>query len=171
MTATKLAAFSQKLGASPAIPMSTPAIAGPRIRARLNWALLRAMALPRAARPTRSGMIDWNAGPARALAIPARPARTSTCQNRIESVWTRTARIPAKIARPTWVISRRRRWSMLSARAPAYRVRTRAGALPMNEASPSNPADPVRRRTSQPSAVICIHVPIFEMNVPARKIR
>jgi len=33
------------------------------------------------------------------------------------------------------------------------------------------PADPVRRRTSQPSAVICIHVPTFEMNVPARKIR
>ena len=38
-----------------------------------------------------------------------------------------------------------------------------------NPAAPSNKGEPVRRQTSQDSAIVCIHVPISETSCPLKK--
>ena len=62
MTPVKPRPLTRNVGATPRRPITTPAIAGPTIRARLNPAELRATALDTSARPTISIRNDWRAG-------------------------------------------------------------------------------------------------------------
>ena len=61
MTTTSSSANALPQNASPRPPaaIAAPAIAGPMMRDRLNWAELRATALPIAARSTRLATIAW----------------------------------------------------------------------------------------------------------------
>ncbi len=61
--------------------MSTPAIAGPIIRAVLNDVELSATAFGRSASPTKSAMKVCRAGASKAVAHPSRKASTYTCQS------------------------------------------------------------------------------------------
>ena len=54
---TKLRAFAQNATASPTTEIATPAMDGPTIRERLNWAELSAIALPRRRGGTSDDMI------------------------------------------------------------------------------------------------------------------
>src|SRR5215218_2830769 len=61
-TVSRATAFPQNATWRPPAAMTAPASDGPRIRDRLNWAELSAIALPIAARSTRLGTIAWYAG-------------------------------------------------------------------------------------------------------------
>ena len=77
-TATYESALSQKQPPSPTVASSTPATAGPTMRAVLNAAELSAMALPRSSFPTISTTNDCRAGRSNALMMPNTNARAST---------------------------------------------------------------------------------------------
>ncbi len=66
--------------------ISTPARAGPIIRARLNDAEFSPTALARSLLSTISLTNAWRAGTSSALAVPNRNVRTYTCHTVIELV-------------------------------------------------------------------------------------
>jgi len=70
ITATNESAFSQKHPASPIVATSTPATAGPRMRAVLNAAELSAMPFERSSLPVISMTNDWRAGRSNVLTMP-----------------------------------------------------------------------------------------------------
>ena len=51
--------FAQNAAATPIAAIATPAIDGPTIRDRLNWAELSAIALPSSLGSTSEDMIAW----------------------------------------------------------------------------------------------------------------
>src|SRR5439155_13444031 len=68
ITARKLALFTKNAGTTPKRPITTPATAGPTMRAALNAAEFSATALATSSLPTRSITYDWRAGWSKTLA-------------------------------------------------------------------------------------------------------
>jgi len=64
----------------PTRPITSPATAGPTMRARLKPAELSATALDTSARPTSSITNDWRAGWSTTLAKPSARPNVATCQ-------------------------------------------------------------------------------------------
>ena len=81
---------------TPNAPIVRPAMAGPRTRAPLNIAELRATALPTSRGPTISMANDWRTGMSTALAHPRASARTMTIQISTTPLSVRTARMAAR---------------------------------------------------------------------------
>ena len=152
------------------IPISTPATAGPTIRAALKIAELRATALPMSSRPTISMTKAWRVGMSIALVQPRMNAIRITCQTWISWVSVRTARTTASPIAIVWVAMRVRRLGRLSATMPPNRPKTSTGANCAAVTTPSQNGSPVNVRTSQSSAMFCIQVPTREMSWPDQKI-
>ena len=139
------------------------------MRALLNNDEFSAIAFGRSARPTICTMKDWRAGMSKAFTTPSSPARTRTCDT-----WTVPDNVIAARAKassimtacvPTMMRWRRQR----SAAKPPTGARRNTGNCPMKPTSPNRTDDCVSRYTSQAWATFCIHVPITEMNWPAKK--
>src|SRR2546426_11424177 len=82
MTTTNAPALMKYAGATPARAMSSPAAAGPAMRATLKAAELSATALATSVRPASSTTNACRTGKSTVLAIPHTMASTHTCQYR-----------------------------------------------------------------------------------------
>jgi hypothetical protein len=94
-TAAKLAALIRKHTPLPTLAMSTPATAGPMVRATLTRTELRLTALRRCSGPTSSSMNDCRAGFSKALLRPSSTARSPISHTRIAPVTVSTPRMRA----------------------------------------------------------------------------
>ena len=163
-TITRPIALIQNASARLPAAMTSPAIDGPSTLDRLNWAELRATALPMADRSTTVDTTAWKAGEASAPTDPATAARTRTCQKVTTPVEVRIARSAATPAPASCVAASSRRRSTRSARTPAKIDRRRIGAVAAALAAPSAKRESVSPRTSQPWAVACIQLPMLPTN-------
>ena len=89
--------------------MTSPATAGPAIRARLNTALFSAMALAMPSRPTISTAKACRVGLSTTVARPSPNASAYTCQIATVPVSASTPRIRASAPIDAWVTIRIRR--------------------------------------------------------------
>ena len=79
MTAMKLTPLRRKHQPSPTAATSTPATAGPMIRAPFIIEELSAIAFMRSSRPTISTTNAWRIGTSKALMAPSNVAKTMRC--------------------------------------------------------------------------------------------
>ena len=93
----------------PTAPITSPAAAGPAIRARLKIALLRAMALGMSPVPTISVTNACRVGLSTSVARPSPKASAYTCQMRTDPVTASTPRVSASSPIAVWVSIRMRR--------------------------------------------------------------
>src|SRR3569833_1125505 len=77
----------------------------------------------------------------------------------------------ARIIITDWVTRSRRRVFTRSAMTPPKSVTKRNGICPANPTTPSQKAELVRVRTSQPWATFCIQLPTLEVKLQAQKRR
>ncbi len=168
-TARYEAALRRNTGPVPAAATVRPAMAGPRVRAMLNWAEFRLTAAGTRSRATSSEMKALRAGVSMAVAVPRANARAYTEGRFTASVTVRTPSSSDCTAMAVCVISSSRRLGKRSARTPPvrpnrvwgrnWRAVTRPTALPLL---------PVRWRTSRSWAARCIQVPMLEVSCPIR---
>ena len=93
----------------PTAPITSPAAAGPAIRARLKMALFSAMAFGMSARPTISVTNAWRVGLSTTVARPSPKASANTCQIRTAPVTASSPRMKASRPMTVWVSIRMRR--------------------------------------------------------------
>jgi len=89
--------------------MTSPATAGPAIRARLKTALFSAMALAMPAGPTISATNVCRVGLSTTATRPSAKASRYTCQTVTRLVLSSTARMSASAPMAAWVANRMRR--------------------------------------------------------------
>jgi len=106
-----------------------------------------------------------------AMATPPPKARTATPQTAMWWKKVKPARMKASAIITDWVTRSRRRLLTRSAMTPPKRVTKRNGICPANPTTPSQKAELVRVRTSQPWATFCIQLPTLEVKLPAQKRR
>ena len=161
MTARNEKAFSANATLAPVLANIKPAIAGPTARARLNPALLRATAELNWDDGTTSVMTAWNAGPIRAVpkARAAVKVRRSAGETKPEKV--KPVNKAATNIIQNSLISRMRRRSAMSARAPAGRASSTTGRLLADCTIAISNGDPVREVISHVAATACIKLPML----------
>ena len=149
-------------------PIVRPATAGPRTRAALNIAELRATALPMSSRPTISTANAWRVGMSTTLVSPPSRARTMTCHTSTAPVATRANIVNARIILTAWVAISALRLGTASAIRPPNRPRTMTGIHWNAATTPSRNGSPVSSRISQPWATVCIQVPTSDTSWPPK---
>ncbi len=152
----------------PTEAMSTPAMAGPTMRAPFMTTLLRVTALVRRSGPTISNTKVWRAGMSKALTMPRASANAKTIQRRTDPVSTISPSTAARTPETAWVANRKWRLSTRSATTPPVGPSTSIGRNWKAITRPSHVPLPVSCSTSQPSATLCIHVPLTEMICPKK---
>ena len=90
------AAFNRNTHPEPTAAISTPASAGPIMRAALNEVELRPTAFDKSSSPTNSETKVWFAGESKAVVQPSRNANTYTCHSSTSPV---TVSIPKPSAK------------------------------------------------------------------------
>ena len=160
--------MAKKLAASPARSMMSAAIAGPTIRAMLKTTELSAEALSKSSAPTMSKISDCRTGRSSALMRPATSASQKMFQKVARPVTTRTPSAKAWSADRLWVTIATRRLSSRSAPAPASSEKKSEGNVSIAVTTPSKNGEFVMRTTSQPTATICIQVPMREKICPEK---
>ena len=172
MTATNDSAFNAKHQPVPTTTMVTPAKAGPMMRATWKSALLSPIAFGRSAGPVISDTNARRAGLSIDWAMPWRSTIVNTIQSATTPMSVSTASTPAVtpivIAVSTRIIRLSKRSASTPAHAPSRSVGTNCKAIAAPMASPLL-CD--RCSTSQPSAIVCIHVPQSEMPWPTKNNR
>ena len=151
---------------SPTVAIRMPATAGPTDRATLTSTELRLTALRRCSGPTSSSMNDWRDGFSNALLSPSRAASTPishTCTTPV-TVSSPSASACKPIA--VWSAIIRRRLSIRSAITPPYGASNRTGNVCSAMITPSAVLECVSVSTSHDWAVICIQVPISDIDWP-----
>ena len=148
---------------TPAAPITTPATAGPTIRAALNMDEFSAIAFIRSSLPTSSAMNAWRPGMSNALTIPKNTASTITCQVVTRPAHTSAASASASSICNACVHTMRRRLSTLSATTPPYSVNRRTPRDRSAWVKPTANGELVISSTSHPRAIDCIQVPMSEM--------
>ncbi len=152
---------------------STPAMAGPTMRAMLNDVEFSATALDRSRSPTSSETKVWLAGPSNAVTQPSSNANAYTCHS---------ATAPNRVSRPSvsastnmtdCVTTRMRRRSKRSAAEPVNGSSTMCGPNCSAITTPRLVALCCVScvRTSQSCAVRCTQVPMLETSEPAAQVR
>ena len=152
-------------------PIVIPATAGPRTRAPLNIAELRATALPMSSRPTISTEKAWRVGMSTTLVSPPSSARIMICQTSTAPVNTRANIVNDRIILTACVAIRVWRLGRASAIRPPNRPRTMTGIHCIAATTPSRNGSPVSWRISQPWATACIQVPTSETSWPPKNRR
>jgi hypothetical protein len=144
-TPRKLTPFAKKHHPSPIAPTSTPATAGPMIRAPLKIDEFSAMAFGRSSRPTISTTNDWRAGMSNAFTTPSAAPNANRCGTRMRPVSVSAARANASAIAVVWV-ARRIRWRLRrSATAPPIGARRNTGICVAKLSRPRSTEEPVRR--------------------------
>ena len=159
ITARKLALFTKNAGTTPKRPITTPATAGPTMRAALNAAEFSATALATSSLPTRSITYDWRAGWSKTLAKPSRRPSTATCQYSTRPVATSAPSSSAWQASVVCVMTSNRRFGSRSATAPVTTAKSSTGENWRVEMRPSLKGEPVSWSTSHACATVCIQPP------------
>src|SRR5713101_7724747 len=155
---------------TPTLDMSTPAMAGPRMRERLNCVELSARAGPICARGTMDGTIDWNDGMESASVTPTTTESAMIIHGVTPPV---ISRITIAVGHSIWidwkiVITRRR--SERSASAPPTRVSSHTGAFMAKESRPIRNDDAPRVSSSHGSATCWAQVPMLESRLANQKV-
>ncbi len=159
-TATKDTELTRNTGPVPINVMSTPATAGPTMRAALNIMEFNAIALANRSGPTISIVNDWRTGVSRAVTQPSANASTYTCHSCTTPPTSSSPRINPNDAIATSETIRMRRLSYRSASSPPYIDRNSVGPNCRSITTPTaKPSPPERVRTNQSCAIRCIHVP------------
>ena len=148
--------------------MSTPAIAGPIMRAALNEVELRPTAFESSASPTSSDTKTCRAGASNAVTHPSRNAHVYTCHRRTTPV---TVSRPSASASTPIAACVAKRSFRRSSRSAARPVTGRSSTCGPNWSAITVPTDVAlwfvsSVRTSQSCAVRCIHVPTFDTTAP-----
>ncbi len=147
----------------PKMPMVTPAIAGPTMRARLKVAEFIAMAFAMSSRPTISTANAWRVGMSTALVMPSRAARTMMCQISTRPLAASPNSTNASSIWMTWVAISVLRLGRASAISPPNRPRIRTGRNWTAATTPSRNGSLDSWSTSQACATDCIQVPTREI--------
>ncbi len=160
--------MTAKHGSTPIVAISTPARAGPTIRAECTITLLRLTALTTRSVPTISITKLCRVGLSTALTVP----RAKTSAKTIHGVTTPAA-VTVKSASAgnaivAWVIISSRRFSKRSASNPPHAPNRRIGRNCRAVVSPTATPLPVRPRINQTSATVCIQLPDRETSWPAK---
>ena len=156
-------AFIAKQNASLKYASIRPAMVGPIMRPAFCMPPPKAMALGKSVfRVTSSGVYDERTGVSNACTMPSSMARVITCH-------TLTLAPPAHVTHASAsdsatvaicvtisVLQRSKR----SAQMPPKGARKNIAICPANPVMPSSSAEPVRRYTSQLTAICCTHMPI-----------
>ena len=150
-------------------PIPTPAIrkaaaAGPITRVAFARTLFRLTAFVTSSRPTISVMNACRVGLSMAFTMPS----ANTIHSWTALVTTSTPSRSASAPAVDCVATRRRRLSTRSAMTPPYAPPSSIGVNCSAVTAPSAKPLPVSRRTSQPCATHCIHVPVIETSWPAK---
>ena len=169
------AALSAKHATAPTLAISTPAIAGPRMRERLNCVAFSASADAIWLRLTMVGTIDENDGIESASVMPTISDSATTIHGCTVPVSRRTTRAAGHSIWIDWNVAITRRRSARSANSPPASVRSQAGAASTKASSPITKDDAPRLSSSHGSATCWAQVPIFERrlaktNVPKRRV-
>lgn len=99
----------------------------------------------------------------------AKPERKEMIRIDRRSIFSSRVMVPSSKASanmPNCMTSISRRRSTRSAMAPPIKVNSSVGAAVTKPLTPSNQAESVISNTSQPSATVCIQVPILERKFP-----
>ena len=166
--ARKVSALMRKQGATPQVAITTPAIAGPAMRAVCTSTLLRPTALTTRSEPTISITKLWRVGLSRALTVPRASTSANTIHSSTEPVAASAQRASAGSAIAAWVSIRMRRLGKRSASRPPNAPSTRIGANWRQAVMPTARPLPVSLSTSQVSATICIQLPLSDTTWPAK---
>jgi hypothetical protein len=137
ITASVDAALIRNTQPVPVQMISTPAIAGPTMRARLNVVEFSATALVSCSLPTISPTNDCRTGMSNAVNTPNTKHSTYTCHSTASEVTSSTPSTSAHDAMPDWTNISRRRLSYRSASTPAHSVSSNIGANCNVTATPS----------------------------------
>ena len=163
--------LTTKTADAPASEPTRPPSSGPTTLEEFIDTELRAMAGCMSARGTRVGSSAFMVGPLMALAQPM-PATTitSTIRFGVSDNATTASTIDSAICQPdspTMILRRLNR----SAMAPPKGERISIGPSCAKVITPVNHASPVRAYASEISVMFCIHVPMFDARVPAKRRR
>ena len=152
---------------------STPAMAGPTMRAMLNDVEFRPTALDRSRSPTSCDTKVWLAGPSKAVTQPSSRANAYTCHSATTPASVNTPSVNASTNIADCVAMRMRRRSKRSAAEPVKGSSTMCG--------PNCSAITTPRlvalwwvscvSTSQSCAVRCTQVPMLDTSEPANQVR
>jgi hypothetical protein len=154
--------LSAKQGATPAVAITTPASAGPSVRAPLMSALPRLTAFTSRSGPTSSTRNACRAGLSTAFTAPRAQISASSIHSSIAPVVVSASNASAGSAIAVCVISSNRRLSKRSAITPPHAPTISIGANCSAAATPTATPLCVSCSTSHISATVCIHVPLSE---------
>ena len=160
--------MSAKHGATPAVAITTPASAGPIVRAPLISAAPRLTAFTSRSGPTSSTRNACRAGWSTALTAPRAKISASSSHSSIAPVTVRANSATAGSAIAVCVMIRSRRLGKRSAISPPQAPPTSIGANCSAAAAPTATPLCVSCSTSHISATVCIHVPLSETSWPRK---
>ena len=166
--APKDRAFSRKHGPTPSSAITTPAAAGPTIRALCTITLLSATALTVRSGPTSSVTKLWRAGLSSALTAPRANTSANTIQTSTAPPIVSAHSVSAGTAISAWVTISSLRLLMRSASTPPIAPKTRIGRNCSAAVRPTAVPVPVSFTTSHISATVCIQLPESEITWPAK---
>ena len=166
--ATKVSALSAKQGTTPKPAISSPATAGPTIRAICTITLLRLTALTTRSGPTISITKLCRVGLSTALTLPIAKTARKTIHGSTTPVAVTAKRPTAGIAISAWVVISSRRFGMRSASSPPQAPNRSIGRNCSAVVRPTATPLSVRLRISQIAATVCIQVPDSEISWPAK---
>jgi hypothetical protein len=157
-----------KQGTTPKPAISSPAIAGPTIRAAWTMTLLRLTAFTTRSAPTISITKLCRVGLSTALTRPIRKTARKTIQGTTIPVAVTASRPIAGIAISVWVMISSRRFDIRSAIRPPQAPNSSIGRNCSAVVRPTATPLPVRLRISQIAATVCIQVPEREISWPVK---
>ena len=166
--AAKVSELSRKQVAIPTVAISTPATAGPKMRAAWIRALFRPTAFTTRSDPTISVTKLWRVGLSTAFTAPRANTRPKTIQASTRPPAVRPQRSSAGMAMSAWVTRSSRRFERRSASSPPQTAKSSIGRNWRAAVRPTAPALSVSVRISHISATICIQLPLSETSCPAK---
>ena len=152
----------------PTVAISTPAIAGPVMRAEFATALFSATAFASRSRPTISSTNEWRAGSSTTVTRPSANASANTIHTWTTSVSTTSQSTTASRAAHVCVSTRTRRRSKRSTIAPPHNPNSATGRKRNAKVAPTAAPLPVSVSTSHASAIVCIQEPMNETSSPPK---
>ena len=148
-TARKLALLIAKHHPAPAAASTTPASAGPKMRAVLNMLELSAIAFGSSSRPTSCIVRFWRAGRSKTTARPVSIAIAYTCHVCTFPIRVTAASSAEKTSCADCVTITVRRLSNRSATTPAKRPKSVNGPKRASDSTPTAIGECVSERISQ----------------------
>src|SRR6266404_5628144 len=170
-TASTETALMKKTGPGPPATMITPARAGPIARAMLIAMLPRPIAAGSSSRGTVSGMRACQAGKSIALPVPMASVITSSIHGWITPVIVSTPSNAVVRNHHTCAMSRIRRRSKMSARAPAGSASRNSGSVVAAWTSETRRGEGASSVISHAAAASCIQVPMLDATSAIQRLR